>query len=77
MNNIATWQVGPGRLAININKETIIELMRQKPEATVKRIAEYMNMSESGVRYHINKMRQEGLIEYVGATKNGRWKIND
>ena len=84
MGNVATLQVGPEVSWVKetnkeTNKETIniiLDIVKENPEVTVKRIAQYIGISESGVRYHINKMRKEGILEHIGSTKNGSWKIN-
>ena len=40
-------------------------------------MAEALGITKDGVRYHLNKLKAEGLIERVGGDKGGYWKIND
>ena len=55
--------------------EKIIDIMSEVPTIAVKEIASRLNISDGGVRYHINKMKKEGLIEHIGSTKKGQWII--
>lgn len=54
----------------------IIELMKVQPTITAKQIAGILGISLSGVRYHINKMKKDGLLEHIGASKKGTWVIH-
>ena len=38
-------------------------------------IAEHLNISFDGVRYHIKKLRGEGRIKREGSTKSGKWIV--
>ena len=53
----------------------IIELMMMEPNITAKQIAEHLNVSFDGVRYHIKKLRTDGKIKREGSTKSGKWII--
>ena len=50
--------------------------MREQPAVTVKKIAEQIGLSISGVRYHVNKMKKDGIVEHIGSSKKGRWVIH-
>lgn len=56
--------------------DKIIEIMREQPAVTVKKIAEQVGLSISGVRYHVNKMKKDGIVEHIGSLKQGRWVIH-
>lgn len=56
--------------------EKIIKIMEEQPEITVKKIAEQLELSVSGVRYHINKMKDDGTVEHIGASKKGTWMVH-
>ena len=51
--------------------------MREKPAITVKTIAQQLERSVGGVRYHINKLKKEGIVEHIGSSKKGTWVINE
>ena len=46
-------------------------------EGVAKKIADQMRLSVAGVRYHINKMKKDGLVEHVGPSKKGTWLLHD
>lgn len=55
--------------------DKIIEMMIIEPRITAKQIAEHLNISFDGVRYHIKKLRGEGRIKREGSTKSGKWIV--
>lgn len=62
------------------NKETakrILGIMQENPWITVKKIAEQLNLSVAGVRYHVNRMKKEGLVEHIGSSRKGTWLLHD
>ncbi|MCM1087355.1 MAG: putative DNA binding domain-containing protein [Muribaculaceae bacterium] len=72
--------------SIETNKETeasketsgrIIEIMQESPEISIKEVAEILDISISGVRYHINKMKKRGMLEHQGSTKKGKWIVHE
>ena len=56
--------------------DKIVKIMKEQPAITVKKIAEQLGLSVSGVRYHINKMKKDGIVEHIGASKKGIWLIH-
>jgi len=57
--------------------ERILSLMREKPTITVKTIAQQLELSVGGVRYHINKLKKDGIVEHIGSSKKGTWVIHE
>lgn len=60
------------------SKETvdrIMDIIKFRPEISIKEIADELEMSISGVRYHIDNLKKEGIIEHIGSTKKGKWII--
>lgn len=56
-------------------QEAILSLLEDDPHITRKAIASQLGITIDGVRYHIDKMKEAGLIVYVGTSRNGYWKI--
>ena len=80
LNNVAELQVGPEETSKETSKETadkIIDILESRPEVTVNKIAEILNISVGGVKYHIEKMRKAGIIEHIGSTKKGKWIVHN
>lgn len=56
-------------------QEKIITLLKGKPSMTRKELATNIGISEDGVKYHLDKMKQDGTIRRVGSTKGGHWEV--
>ena len=59
------------------NVGSIIRLLGVQPSITVKMIAQQLGLSVGGVRYHINKLKKDGVVEHIGSSKKGTWVIHD
>jgi ATP-dependent DNA helicase RecG len=56
--------------------QEIIEAIKQNPEITRKELAELINdITEDGIKYHLNKLKKEGKLKRVGPDKGGYWEI--
>ena len=55
--------------------EKILSILRKQPTITRKAIAEIIGMTPDGVKYHLSKLKSEGIIKHTGPTKAGKWKI--
>ena len=56
-------------------QKEIIKIIAENPHIRAKEMAEKLNLTIDGVRYHLTKMRKAGLIQYEGSTKLGQWVI--
>ncbi len=56
-------------------QEMILRLIKTNPAITRKGLAEKTGLTPDGVKYHLNKLREQGLIRHVGATKKGYWEV--
>ncbi len=54
-------------------EQALIELVRQQPTIKLHELAEGLSMTKGGARYHIEKLKNKGILRRVG-TKNGYWK---
>ncbi len=45
------------------------------PNLTRKQIAKQIGISENGVKYQLNKMKNDGVIERKGSDRSGYWEI--
>lgn len=63
------------QIATQIISEKIVELLRQHPTMGRKKLAEILgNITEDGVKYHLDKLKEERKIERVGGTR-GKWRV--
>ena len=58
-----------------MKQKEIIKIIAENPHISANEMAEKLNLTVDGVRYHLNKMRKAGLIRYEGSTKLGQWVI--
>lgn len=56
-------------------QEIILALLRRTPHITRKALAEQLEITPDGVKYHLGKLREAGRIRHVGPTKKGRWEV--
>ena len=42
-----------------------------------KDLAIVLNVSEDGIKYHLNILKNKGIIQHQGSTKSGYWIVND
>ena len=59
------------------NREKILCEIYGSPDITQKQLAEKIGLSYAGVRYIMNQLQNEGIIERVGPTKKGQWVIKE
>ena len=53
----------------------ILEQLSINASITIAELAQILSTTEKTIRYHMNKMRDEGIIEHEGSTKSGKWII--
>ena len=53
----------------------IISIVRSSPNITKEEIANLCGMSVSGVKYHLEKLRKSGKLEWQGHSRTGKWVI--
>lgn len=56
-------------------QEMILELIKTNPAITRKGLAEKTGLTPDGVKYHLDKLREQRVIRHVGATKKGYWEV--
>lgn len=57
-------------------QEKIINLIKKNPSITQVEMAKALDLTRDGIAYNIKILKEKGVIERVGSTKNGIWKIN-
>lgn len=58
-----------------ITQEKIINLMKKNPSITQMEIAKAIDLTRDGISYHIKQLKAKRMIERVGSTKGGIWKV--
>jgi ATP-dependent DNA helicase RecG len=53
-----------------------LALLIKSPTLSRKEIAEIIgDITEDGIKYHFDKLKQEGKIKRVGGDKGGHWEV--
>ena len=62
---------------VNINsvRNKIIKAIKNNVNITKEELAVEIGITKDGIKYHIKKLSDEGIISYVGTSRNGYWKI--
>ena len=58
-------------------QEKILNLISNNTSITQKEMANILGMTRDGISYNIRILREKGILERIGSTKNGEWKIYD
>jgi Fic family protein len=53
----------------------IFNLMKQDNKITIKELALRLDMSESGIKKAINKLKKDNKIIRIGSAKGGKWEL--
>ena len=61
--------------AANEIQGQIVDMIRLDSQISKKEIAEKLGMSIDGVKYHMKRMTELGMIRYIGTSRKGHWEI--
>lgn len=75
MLEIINKAVDKMKITQETTQEKIINLIRENPKITQIEMAQKLNLTRDGVSYNIKNLKENGIIERIGSTKNGEWKI--
>jgi len=64
-----------GRTAQETTQEKIVALIKLNPSITQKGLSEQTGISVDGVKYHLKKLKDAGMITRSGSTKTGQWRV--
>ena len=53
----------------------IIALIRENSTISAAQMAKSLGLTRDGIRYHLDRMKAEGVIRFVGTTRNGHWEL--
>jgi ATP-dependent DNA helicase RecG len=65
----------PARTTQETTQEKILAAMQLTPSTTRRQLAELIGLTEDGIKYHLNKLKPNGLIRRVCPTKAGHWEV--
>ena len=56
-------------------KDRLLSLLHKDPRISYERAAKRLGVSRSSIRRYLRALEADGLIQRVGADKNGHWKV--
>ena len=56
-------------------QEKILKLINENPSITQTQMANALGLTRDGISYNIKQLKDKGIIERTGATKNGLWIV--
>jgi ATP-dependent DNA helicase RecG len=62
---------------LTANEKAHCEQIMQQPKVTQKQLAEYLGLTERGVRYLTDKLQKQRVLQRQGGKKSGVWAIVD
>jgi len=73
--NVTTNVTTNVTIKLNQTEERILQMITNNPNITQKEIAEELNITIMTVKRNTNRLKEKGIIDRVGANKNGYWKL--
>ena len=58
------------------SEQRVVKLLATDPRITIGALSRRLQLSEAGINKVLAALRKKGIIERVGANKNGSWKVN-
>ena len=57
-------------------QQMIVDCLQNNPSASRKELATQIGgITEDGIKYHLKKLQQKGVLVRIGADKGGHWEI--
>ena len=60
---------------ITVNQKKILEAIKQNPFVTQEELSQIVGIAKLNINKNMKKLQENGIIERVGADKNGSWQI--
>ena len=57
--------------------QKILDAIRKNPQISRQELAKITGISESGVKWQLKKLKDEGIIDRVGSLKGGKWVVKN
>lgn len=62
---------------VTAKERDILNLIQENPNYSMQEIADKLSISRKTVASRIKSLKEQRILERIGATKNGYWKINE
>jgi Fic family protein len=58
-------------------EDKILLYFRKNPTATIKEVAEYLELSVRAIEKQVSKLKQDNRLKRVGSARKGHWEVSD
>jgi len=58
------------------NAQKLLQLLARDPYATRETLAPELGITTDGVKYHLRKLQEAGLLRRIGPDRGGRWAVS-
>ena len=55
--------------------QSILDIIARNPGSTRKELAEATRISDNGIKYHLRRMQQNGVLRRIGSDRTGHWEV--
>lgn len=73
--NVPVYVTANVPVKLNETEKQIIQIIMNNQNVTQKELAGKIKLSERTIKRNTNKLKEKGILERIGADKNGYWKI--
>jgi predicted HTH transcriptional regulator len=63
-------------IQLSKSEQRVVKLLTTDARITIGALSRRLQLSEAGINKVLAALRKKGIIERVGANKNGSWKVN-
>ena len=64
-------------IKVTINQQKIIDAIKTNPYVTQEELATIIGITKKSITANMKKLQNSGLINRIGANKNGYWQVNE
>lgn len=75
-NAARNGQIDELEVQLSKSEQRVVKLLTTDPRITIGTLSNRLQLSEAGINKVLAGLRKKGIIERVGANKNGSWKVN-
>ena len=66
----------PSSIRLSKSEQRVVALLQDDCRLTIGALSQYAQLSEAGVNKVLSSLRHKGVLERVGANKNGYWVVH-
>lgn len=74
--NVTANVTGNVTVKLNNTEQKILKILQDNPNITQEQLANILKVTPMTIKRNTSKLKEKGILERIGADKNGYWKIN-